>query len=1859
MSVTEPNSPAFQIESELLRLSDRVVCRATRRHDKLPVFLCWNQGNGGSEALQQELELLHEMAAEWVLQPVDMTRIDGSAALVMEDPGGFFLGSNLPNEPLPVADCLLRAIELSEAVAQVHGVGLVHRGIQPNAFHVEPFREKVKITGFNRATRLPRSTQKLVTRDLHGGTLAYLAPEQTGRVNRQVDRRADIYSIGAVLYRMLTGRPPFTGETPLDILHGVIARVAPAPVQLVPELPQILSDMVMKMLAKSADDRYHSTAGLLADLRRCQAALLASGRIESFLLAQEEAVDQLAIPDKLYGREDAVDRLTQAIERVRHGAVEMVTVTGHAGIGKTSLVLEIQGAVTAAHGSFISGKFDQLNRDQPYSALIVALDDMVGQLLTESDEAIAAWRDRLLAALGDNAQVVLDVVPDLELIIGKQSAVPSLAPVENRNRFELQFQRLISVLARRDHPLVLFLDDLQWADSASLSLIVALLIRSTSEGFLLIGAFRDNEVPPHHPLSLALKELQTSGGSVTHCVLGPLQQGHMEEMLVDSLSCDVEKVRSLAALVQGKTLGNPFFARTFLQSAFATGLLRHRRGSGWDWNTELVLRAQPTDNVVDLLAGRIDDLSQECRQILEIAACIGNRFDAALLAKALNTETGALRRALLPILREGFIDAGPGLIFAFCHDRIQEAAYRRVSEQRRNLIHLQLAELMMAEEEQKLPAEHLFEIVDHLNAAFTAIDGASFRDRFAPLNLEAGNRARASAAFDAARRYYDFGIRGLPADGWRSHYALSFSLHFGRAETAFLCGDVDDAQRDTGILLQEARERLNRGKVYGLLMVQHENSGRFAEAVAAGKSALKLFGVHFPDRSEDAEREIGSALRELDSALGSKPIITMLELPVMEQEQGRMVMHLLMTLWPSAYISGDKALTVLIAARMVALSLSQGCSPESAYGFVTHAITLGAVLHDYAAAYEYGRLALEVNRRFDDLSARAKVNHMFSCYIGFWHRPIAESFPHSREAYNSGLESGDFVYAAYGCFHESWHAMFSGMQLEGYQQDYSEKLGFLERTGNHSFHDAHSLMLQWGRCLQDPAAMHDLNSELFDEERYLDRYRQVDFFLAFHHIAKLNLLYLFGRFEEAREMARRADGVALGVRGMIWDAWLCLYRALSITALRTGESDSAEDESAELDQAVELMSVWARSSPSNFAHQFELLLAEKAAVEQRIADAISHYEAAINGAAEAGFSHNLALAKERYAEFWLSRGNARFARIYLTEAIGDYAQWGAKAKVQQLVRRHSEILGETAHGWLGGSHPPERDPIDSATIVSATLALSSELDAERVADVLLRLLMQASGAERALLFRMEHNRPILVREGRLGGSGVSIEAGDSTDDWRGRALEKAINYVVHTRRSLLTGDAVQDERMLADQFLAGSSVRSLICVPMVNQSELEGVVYLENRQLGDAFTPRHLDIAEMLAIQAAVSLKNVRLFDGLQVEVERRRKAESRLREVAEGTAAAVGERFFQKLVLHLSHAMRVRIAFVTECDPDDNERVRAIAFVDNGEFVDGVEYDLEGTPCREVIDGALCFYPSQLAQRYPKEVGLESYLGTPMRDSSGIVIGHLAVVHDQPLQESPEDSRLLQIFAIRAGAELELQKAQGEAERSRRMLAERERLASIGEFASMIAHEIRTPLSTMQMALDYLNGQSLAQGAQKRIALAASESQRLQALLSEMLLFAKPQVLNPVRVDLLLLAEEVLDTLRQAGILSEQQVAVSCRSSAKVVDGDRDKLTQVLINLLSNARQAIDESETIDLILRDADAADSLCLEIRNSGVIDRQLLPRLTEPFFTTKARGTGLGLSIVRRIVEAHQGALEIVCNEPEQQVCVLVTLPAAGG
>jgi transcriptional regulator with GAF, ATPase, and Fis domain len=987
--------------------------------------------------------------------------------------------------------------------------------------------------------------------------------------------------------------------------------------------------------------------------------------------------------------------------------------------------------------------------------------------------------------------------------------------------------------------------------------------------------------------------------------------------------------------------------------------------------------------------------------------------------------------------------------YVFLHDRMQQAAYAMIPAEQRQSVHLTVGRLLRARGGPDELEEKLFDLVHHLNLGSSLIFTEAERLELARLNLRAGWKAKAATAFEAALGYFQAGARLLNEADWETSYDLAFALHLEAAECQPLCGQIAAAEQAFATLLNRARTPLDQAQVYRLRIILAETQSRYTEAIASARAALALFGVAFPAAELEQRAALEQEIETIQNLRGARQIAELVELPAMTDPAMRMVMSILMTVWSSAYIAGQQLLTRLLSATLVRLSLQHGNAEESAYGYATHTITVGPGRKDYAAAYEFGLLALRINERFNDRRRRAKIYQQFHAHANLWRQPWQSCLSYAREASRSGFETGDFTYGVYGAFTETWVALVCTPNLADYLREYAPNVALCQKLRMSSLGDAQQVLLHWARALRgETRQLSSLSDETFDEEQYWARYRDNAFFAICHLVTKLQLCYHSAAYDQALTLARLGRTLIQPLEGTLWPVVFAFWNGLTLAANYAGASPAERaDFLAELAEARRLLTLLADHCPENYRCMALLLAAESERLNGQELKAAGLYEEAIRAAEMRGSPQQRALANELCAQFWAGRGQAKAAAVFLTEAREVYAQWGAAAKVVDLETRHAAVFN-TPHvaGWSGESALPrltEPGALDLFSVMKAAQAIAGEIELDKLLAKLLRIVIENAGAERGALLLEQGGAPHIYATGTLAATEVTVTDPPPLSPAAALPLN-VINYVRRTAEDVVLADAAHTAGYGNDPYLRRPRPpRSLLCAPVRNQGRLLGVLYLENNLATGAFTPERLQVVQWLAAQAAVSLENARLYAEMKGEAESRQRAEQTLRSIMEGTAALTGGDFFASLVRHLAAALQVRFAFITECREPNKSQARTLAFWEGDRLAGNVTYEVAETPCLRVLAGETCYYPTGLQQHFPRDTGLvkmnaESYLGIPLRSSRGEVIGHLAVLDDKPLVQTPQSLSLLNIFAARAGAELERLHAEAEL---RVALAEVERL--------------------------------------------------------------------------------------------------------------------------------------------------------------------------------------------------------------------------
>ncbi|MBD2522286.1 ATP-binding sensor histidine kinase [Nostoc sp. FACHB-133] len=1322
--------PGYHITEQIYSGSKTLVYRGIREQDQKPVVLklMRNEYPTFAEIAQfrNQYIITKNLDIPGLLKTYSLESYRNSYVLVMEDFGGISLQDwRIENKEkkenyLSLNEFFNIAIKIASTLEGLHRDRIIHKDIKPANILINPTTDEVKIIDFSIATLLPREIQFLTNPNILEGTLAYISPEQTGRMNRGIDYRTDFYSLGITFFQLLTGQLPFTTKDPMELVYSHIAKQPLKASRINSKIPAILSEMIGKLMAKNAEDRYQSALGLKHDLEVCQKQWQETGNIAPFEVGMRDISDRFVIPEKLYGRQGEVETLLAAFKRVTEGATEMILVAGFSGIGKTGVVNEVHKPIVRQRSYFIKGKFDQFQRDIPLSGLVQAFRDLIGQLLSETDAQIQQWKAKILRELGTQTQVIIDVIPELEQIVGKQAPVTELSGSAAQNRFNLLFQKFIQIFTTKEHPLVIFLDDLQWADTASLKIIQLLMCESilsslarnaedTHEnqgGLLLIGSYRDNEVFKVDPLYLTLQEIEKAGAAINTITLAPLNQGDLNHLIADTLHCAEVIAVPLTQMVFAKTKGNPFFSVQFLKSLHDDGLIVLNFDVGyWQYDISKVKELALTDDVVEFIALKIEKLPIYTQKVLKLAACIGNQFDLNSLAivneKSVVDTASDLWQALLEGLilpqtenynifakentNQEFIVHGIESIefsssnlqlpkYKFVHDRVQQAAYSLIPEEQKKPIHLKIGLLLLnnipvAEQEEKI-----FELVNQFNIAVEFISPQTKRDELAQMNLTAGRKALASTAYPTALKYLTTGIKLLAGDSWEIKHHLTLALYETATEAAYLAGNFEQMEKLAEVVLVR-KPLLEKVKVYEVKIQAYGAQNQALEAVNTALTFLKLLGVEFPENPSQSDLQL--AMAELTSNLNGRPIEDLINLPEMREGSHLATMRILSTGASAAYAVAPE-LFLLITLKQINLSLKYGNTPLSAYAYVNYGLILSGVVGDIESGYQFGKLAASLVDKLNAKEVKAKIMLIFNTAIWHWKEHTRETLKPLLEGYYVGLETGDLEFAAYCLNAYCYSGYFIGRELTGLEQEmatYSNAIRQIQQETVFSWSTIYRQSIL--NLLGYVANSCSLIGEVYDEKKMLPLHVEANdgtgiFYL---YVRKLHLCFLFQEFSQAIENANLAEKYLHGGTGQLVTPIFYLYDSLARLAAYHDASDSEQNFILnKVQENQKKMEYWAHHAPMNYLHKYYIVEAEKYRISGQYLEAIEFYERAIFLTKEHEYIHEEALAQELAAKFYLEWGKHKIAQTYLTDAYYSYVRWGALAKVDDLAKRYPQLL---------------------------------------------------------------------------------------------------------------------------------------------------------------------------------------------------------------------------------------------------------------------------------------------------------------------------------------------------------------------------------------------------------------------------------------------------------------------------------------------------------------------------------------------------------------------------------------------------------
>ena len=1745
-------------------------------------------------------------------------------------------------------------INLSRTLGEIHSQGIVHHSITPETILCDDSGNYLKLTGFGAYGMLSRVNEEIYAPWVIRHILPYMAPEQTGRMNCAVDYRVDLYALGVILYELLTGTTPFASDDPIEIIHSHIARQPVAPVEKNTRVPAVLSKIVMKLLSKTIEDRYQSGYGVMADFENCARQLQTHGEIRDISLAQQDGAIGFHAPEKLFGREIEINALMEAFDRVVSGANEVFVVSGQAGIGKSSLVNEIQKPVVARRAYFITGKAEQYKRDIPYYPIIQAFKDFAGQVLCETDQQIAAWKDRILKAVENNAGLITQFIPEFELIIGNQPEVTPLDPEEGRSRFNFVFKAFVKACASATNPLVFFIDDLQWADTATLNLLKMLAGTREIRHLLIIGAYRDNAVGASDPVPMSLTEAEKNGAFVNHVCLPELSDESVNQLIADLLRCDLQTAGELARIVNNKTNGNPFFIHQFLKSLYDEKALVLNPASGFSWDIDKVAEIQVTDNVVDFMAAKISRLPDATRETLRVCACYGNRFDLFTIAACRKESLEAVVADLSAAGDEGLINFKGDAGF-FSHDRIREAVYRLFSAEQRKKTHYVIGRHLLENAPEAQVDDNIINIVNHLNIAQVLIQSAQTRYRLARLNARAGEKAMASGAFDAALHYFQTGITLLSTtdtDGdsrtfWDTHYELALLLYNRCAQAAYLTADYDKMYRLSAQVINNARSINDQVKVQIVRIHTLMARNRLNETIELGLSVLKSLGVLLPNHP--IKLHILKELATTRLALKDKKPEDFLTLPQMKDPTVKAQVDIMATITSTAYWTAPNLLPLIVfrLMRIFPKYGNTGFSPYiyAGYGFIL--CTLGKI----DVGYRFGQMALSLLDQMDATQYRAKTTFVMNTFIRHWKEHTVNTTAPLFDAYKSGLENGDIEFAGHALMVHGYTRFLLAAPLEELDTEFQKNEERLSRVGQVTNLNVARMYHQAVKNLRGSGANPGaLIGSVYNETKMLPVHEKARDRTALMHLYfnKLLLNIFLENTDEAYRQARNLMTYIDGGTGALhypnaffYDCLACLRRyenAGSLTKRRI---------LARVARSQKKIKKWAHYAPANFLHKYHLVEAEAARLKNRHKDAISHYKKAIKGARENEYAQEAALACESLARFYYANEINDFAASYMAKAREIYRKWGADAKTRQLEEKYRALFetvgGETRALPPGDEEAPPasariEDKLDINAMMKMSQAISSEIQMEKLLKTLMRVIMENSGAERAFLILNRNDKLVIDAEADTNAEDISILQSIPVEK-SPKLSSGIVSYAKRTREPLVLDDAQKANRFSGDPHISKNAVHSVLCMPLVRQQRLIGLIYMENNLTPNAFTPERLEMISLLSTQAANCLENAIFFEGTLAAEKRAQKQREE----------------YQKLIETMNDGLVI-------ADPELKIN-----------YVNKAICRISGYTAEEIVGRSVfAFVDAENKQKIEEEannwLGLKRHvfevdgIGKDSRQIS-------AIVSPKPLYD--EDGHFTGFLAIVTDV-TDLKKARKEKEIAQAQLIQSQKMEAIGTLAGGVAHDFNNYLMTILGSIELIEIKGLLpENLAKHIADIKNAAELSAALTRQLLAFSRRQMLETTRVDLNAVVRDVEKMLKR--LIGEYiQLETALFPDLELVNADFGQMEQIIMNLAINARDAMPDGGRLYLETANVVIDESYCYQIKyarpgnfvrltiedNGAGMDQETIDKIFDPFFSTKAvgHGTGLGLSVVYGVVKQHNGWINVY-SEPNQGTTFKIYMPAA--
>lgn len=1827
----------FQINKTILLKPDFAIYAATCLKEKKPVLLKTSVSEYPRieelSRLKYEYHLLSRLSSNRIIKPIELQKEGNSYLLIMEICKGISLDELMKAEPMTPTKFLKIGISLAETMNEIHKNNIVMGEVVPGVFFIDPTTLHAVVISLGSSFNTEGSRDSQIKLD--STQLPYISPEFTGRVNLKIDHRSDIYSLGIILYEMAAQKLPFQSSDAMELIHKHIVQLPTPPCELSGSCPKPISDIIMKCLAKIPEERYQSIHGLKNDLEICLRQLQTVGSIDpAFTPGQLDFHETFRIPDRLYGRKNELALLEKMYKEASTGRAKVLLISSNPGNGKTALVKELSKTVVCKKGFAVTGRFEQAQQHIPLSAISMAIKVFINQLLKEKDENLAFYKTKIMEALSVNGQVLVDVIPELELIIGKQVPVTKLEGEENRARLVQFMLRLIQVLSQKDYPLVMFLDDLQWADPTSLNCIKEILHDKRFSYLLLIGAYRPHEAISS--LSNFIQEIQEVE-NVQLIELNPLTVDDILSIVTDTLFCKEDRGRALAELLHRKTNGNPFFLNQLLRTLFEEEYLTFDvDAKAWKWELEKLQKLELSENVVDLMIDKIKQFPIETQNIMSLAAAIGTKFSTHFLAKVSELSIKDTLIRLQPVIKAELIRSEQkeyhigmeddsehdehDVIFSFVNSKIHQASDLLIDANEKLQQHYRIGSQLVDEWQRNKDNDSiLFELLIHLNQAHSLITNLESRKKLAKLNLEASLKSKNSAAYQLADELITCARSLLPMYSWETDYELTYSIYLESTECAFLQKKFEIIEDLSKQILDHAKTKIDKGRLYIVKMAYHTNASEYSKSLEMGLVCAELFGIKIP-RHPSLPAILWNYFK-VKRRLNKRKIAELEFLPEIQDPEMIFIMKLMMMIIPGAFLI-DKHLLAYVTILGMDLSLKHGNCEVTGSIYSGFCIVLQTISKDYTTAFELTSLALKLAEKTHIHKSCCRVYFVMAMLINHWTQPLKKTAEYLNKCYLHGLDSGELFFLSY-------ITVFFGFADGTYFFDIPEANKRLQEYANLAYSSKNAqairshrlrtqLLLQLSN--QNYRGL-SLTDENFNEEAFHEELINNDQFKPVYQgfaTFKAMLYYFFGHYQKGVDIIEASRGSRDAVKHFVTQRDQLFFHTMNILGIYEAASKWQQRKHMKrIKKNLKVLALWTHFCPANNIHRQDLIKAELARVLGQYDKAFHSYDEAIRHATENNFLGEAGLANELAGKLYLQLGKTSLAKVYIREAHYAYYRWGALSKTSQLKELYPQILEGKSAGELS-SEESSHEMFDMAAVLRASAVLSKEIYLDKVLSEVLRVLIVEAGANRAIFLMEQDGRWVIQGEKRANQEETQVLLALPFDQHAERLCTPIVNFVLRTHEKVIINDVQADSMFSNDFYLNENHVKAVLCIPVIYQGKMSAILYLENTAAKDVFSADKIKILEMLSAQIATSIENSMLYSRLeQYNRNLENKVQERTIEIQQKNAELANT--------------------LDELKNTQNHLIEAEKLAALGQLIAGIAHEVN-TPLGAVRASAMNARESIkiIMNALPKFV---KDLNDDKLEIFSSLISLAIDPHQVPMtsREERQVKKTLTALFESNGIPNAHSIAEG--------------LVEMGIYHD--ATELLKPLGEDNISL--LNFAGNLSGVFKNnqnVLFAVEKASKIVFALKAYIHQDKSEEMK--KADIVEGMESVL-TLYHHQLKQNINVERSFQNIPKI-PCRLHELNQVWTNLIHNALQAMNNKGNIEIKIFPED--NWVVVQIIDSGQgIPEDVKPRIFTPFFTTKGRGegSGLGLSISKKIIEAHGG--EISFDSAPGRTVFSVKLPIA--